>query len=371
MEEDMYVPPQRTTALTPAAELASRLKPLIGQQFRLTGKTRTDGANLRKLVAATLASGKLPAAAKDDDWRCVPPKGKGVPSLLREYVDTYIVTSGDSYNLQVWNRNPASSSVQIEYTDGTTLLANQVRFVLVRIDTTSHRVRCVAVLSPDYIVSKFGKFGKPTVKQQLIITGAARQRVYDAPGSMVFFPDDRRVASRTVARADLGGCSFHSEPEEGRLLSMEAIRTIVASRVIGAVLQPNATKTRGQALEQLVASALGYKVSDKDVMIGGYPDVRHQALEVKVQDAPTVDLGRYSPQFEEDITGCTGFTSQSVRYLIALTDAATGKCRGVVLCPGARLGDHFTYVADESFKCQRSIPMAFFEQIEGKAVSNP
>ena len=371
MGNDMYVPPERPTDLTPGSDLALRLETLIGQELRLTGKTRTDGANLRKLVAATLASGGLPTAAKDGDWRCVPPKRKGVPSLLREYVDTYIVTSGDCYNLQVWNRNPASPSVQIEYTNGATLSANQVRFVLVRIDTTSHRVRCVAVLTPDYIVSKFGKFGKPTVKQQLVITVAARQRVYDTPERMVFFQDDHRVAVRTVAQVDLGGCSFHSEPEEGRLLSIQAIRDIVAPRVIGAVFQPNATKTRGQALEQLVASALGYKVNEKGFMIGGFPDVRHQALEVKVQDSPTVDLGRYSPQFEEEIPGCTGFTSQSVRYLIALTDEASGRCHGIILCPGARLGDNFTYVADESFKCQRSISMAFFEQIEGRSLYNP
>lgn len=367
----MHTPPKRVSTLTAPTELASRLEPLIGQRFQLTGKTRTDGANLRKLVASTLAAGNLPPAAEAGDWRCVPPKGKGVPSLLREFVDTYIVTSGSSYNLQVWNRNPASPSVQIEYSDGSTLLANEVRFVLVRIDTMNHRVRCVVVLSPDYIVKRFGKFGKPTVKQQLIITPAARQRAYNAPEGIVYVTDDHRVAGRVCGHADLGNCSVHDEPEEGRLLSMEAIRAIVARRVIGAVLEPKATKSRGQALEVLVAEALGYSVSEKDGLIGGYPDIRHQALEVKVQDAPTVDLGRYSPQFEEEVAGCAGFTSQTVRYLIALTDAATGKCRGVVLCPGAHLGDQFTYVADESFKCQRSIPMAFFDQLEGKSVWNP
>ena len=42
------------------------------------------------------------------------PKQKGVPSFLREYIDTYIITTGNSYNLQVWNRNPNSASVQVD-----------------------------------------------------------------------------------------------------------------------------------------------------------------------------------------------------------------------------------------------------------------
>lgn len=371
MAEDMYLPPKQPTRLTPASEIALELQCLIGKKFPLTGKSRTDGSNLRKLVAATLASGKRPMVATKDDWQCVPPKEKGVPSLLREFLDTYIVTSGKSYNLQVWNRNPTSSSVQIEYKDGSKLLANQVRFLLVRIHTKSQRVRCVAVLSPQYIVKNFGKFGKPTVKQQLIITTSARKRVYDAPDGIVFFPEDSRIAERTVKRADLSGSNFHAVPEDGKLLSLEAIRIMVKSNVIGAKLKSGATKIRGQALELLVATSLGYRVKETDVMIGGYPDIRHQALEVKVQDSPTVDLGRYSPQFEEEIADCPGFTSQSVRYLIALTDAATEKCQGAVLCPGDRLGDHFTYVAGESFKCQRSIPMSFFEQIDGQSVCDP
>ena len=58
-------------------------------------------------------------------------------------------------------------------------------------------------------------------------------------------------------------------------------------------------------------------------------------LEVKVQDSPTIDLGRYSPQFEEQIN--EEFTTRMIRYLIALTDASNGEIDGVVLCPGDEL----------------------------------
>lgn len=107
----------------------------------------------------------------------------------------------------------------------------------------------------------------------------------------------------------------------------------------------------------------------QEMLDGGYPDIRNQMLEVKVQDSPTIDLGRYSPQFEENIKDA--FTTRTIRYLIALTNAMNGSIDGVVLVPGEELGKNFTYVAEKSFKCQRSIPMEFFEKFKGRAVYNP
>ena len=56
--------------------------------------------------------------------------------------------------------------------------------------------------------------------------------------------------------------------------------------------------------------------------------------------------------------------------LIALTKK-TGIVTGIVLCPGEKLSEHFSFVSDTSYKCQRTIPMRFFDQFEGQAVYNP
>ena len=95
----------------------------------------------------------------------------------------------------------------------------------------------------------------------------------------------------------------------------------------------------------------------------------YQMLEIKVQDSPTIDLGRYSPQFEEQINN--NFTTRTIRYLIALTNCVNGAIDGLIICPGEELGKYFTYVAEKSFKCQKSIPMSFFEQYKGDVVFNP
>ena len=105
------IPPRSKAAMSSPETLADRLQSLIGTKTQLTGKSRTDGSNIRKLVTEHLLSKYIPDAATE--YEIVPPKQKGVPSFLREYVDTYIVTTGEAYNLQVWNRNPNSASVQV------------------------------------------------------------------------------------------------------------------------------------------------------------------------------------------------------------------------------------------------------------------
>jgi len=50
-----------------------------------------------------------------------------------------------------------------------------VRFVFVRIDIQKNVVASIIILTPEYIEQKFGRFGKPTVKQQLLISNKARR----------------------------------------------------------------------------------------------------------------------------------------------------------------------------------------------------
>lgn len=371
MSSPLSIPPLSKADLSAGSQLAARLAGLIGQPFRLANKSRTDGSNLRKLVAATLEGSQLPSPATEDSWRCIVPKKKGVPRILREFIDTYIVTTGSSYNLQVWNRNPSEPTPQIEFADGSHLRVNDVRFIFVRIDPTEHLVRTVIVATPDYVVGHFGAFGKQTVKEQLIITSTARAEVLGKQPPVLFYPDDHGVEVMMASPEDFSTISMHAPPSPAGVLPLDQIRQMVIPNLIGRRIEPGATKTRGQELERRVAELLGYRPSETDLLAGGYPDLRHQALEVKVQDAATVDLGRYSPQFEEIVPECGGFTTRTIRYLIALMDADTHVCQGLVLCPGSRLGAHFVYVGEKSFKCQRSIPMAFFDAFDGQSVFNP
>jgi hypothetical protein len=358
------IPPRSKNELSAPEQLVENLKSLIGEKFPLTGKPRTDGSNFRKMITNHLLSNYIPKEAVE--YEIVPPKQKGVPSFLREYIDTYIVTSGVNYNLQVWNRNPNSSSVQVDLKNGETLLASDVRFVLGKINA-DEIIESIVIMTPEYIENRFGKFGKPTVKQQLIISNKKREEILKKHSMIVADTNISVDLLDTENNTVVGDVNIKDEPE--RVLPIETINQQVTEKLLGEKLDISlSTKQRGQQLERMVAYQLGYKRLHEGLE-GGYPDIRNQMLEVKVQDSPTIDLGRYSPQFEEQIN--EEFTTRTIRYLIALTDASNGEIDGVVLCPGDELGKHFTYVAEKSFKCQRNIPMSFFDEYKGQVVYNP
>ena len=154
------------------------------------------------------------------------------------------------------------------------------------------------------------------------------------------------------------------------ILGNELVSEMLSQHLLGLIIPPSTTKNRGQTLEKIVAQLLGYTIAD-ELLAGGYPDIMNQLLEVKIQDSATVDLGLYSPQFEETLLKVPTITTRDVRYLIALMDSDASRIAGLIICSGDALGQHFTYVTDESYKCQRSIPMEFFWSLKGKSVFNP
>ena len=349
-----------------AAELVKKLATLIGEDFKLSNNPKTNGSKLRKLISATLDN-PLKSVALKNDYEVLSKKGKGVPRLLAELIDTYIITTGKSYNLQVWNRFPNSSLAIIRYNNGEIISPSDIRFILVKIDTINEKIDSIVILTPAYIENKFGVFGKPTIKNQLLVS--EKERIKIITGDKVDFrPDTLHIASISQ-KAYKVPTSLAQNFDTTDVLSLDVIRTVVADKLIGSTLNGGDTKTRGQALERKVLDLLGYGEDSK--LVGGYPDVPNQLLEVKVQDAQTIDLGLYSPQFKEPIAGVNGCTTEDIRYLIALTNAQSHIIEGIILSSGLRLGDRFSYVSDKSFKCQRSIPMDFFEKYKGQCVFNP
>ena len=298
----------------------------------------------------------------------MPEKEKGVPRIKGELLDSYMVTGVKaSYNLQVWNRIPNSETALIEYDDSSTLTCKDVRYVLVRVNPTSNKIDAIIVTTASYIEHRFGVFGVPTIKSQLIISESNRDRILKRPFPILSVAD--RIEDDLLTE-DIGAHSsnFMDPPKRRELLSIESIRDAISDRLIGSVISPAATKNRGQSLEAIVINSLGYKVRPSDQLAGGYPDLPNQALEIKIQDSPTVDLGKYSPQVRKVIFGDPEITTQEMRYLIVLTDELTHRVEGFVLCPGAELGNYFSYVPDKSYKCQRSIPMSFFDSFVGQSI---
>lgn len=371
MNKEFKTPASSPKELTKLEVLKKRLEPLIGTDFILTGKSRTDGSNTRKLIARTLENYPLPKAATDGEYEIVPPKKKGIPKIVREFIDTYIVTSGKSYNLQVWNRIPASQTLLIKYESGESLKCVDVRFIMTKIDVAHGKISSIIIATPDYIVDKFGTFGKPTIKHQLLISSKIRKKIYESDDKIMFFKDSKKLSYLIRHDFEPPKTNMVEEAKSNEILAIGLIKTMVAEKLIGFKLAADSTKNRGQSLERKVLELLGYPSSDSDLLYGAFPDIPNQLLEVKVQDTQTVDLGKFSPEKEEIIIEDINVTTFDIRYLIALTNPETEIIEGVILSPGQKLGEVFSYVSDKSYKCQRMIPMDFFEKHKGQVVINP
>lgn len=365
---DLTNAPKSKDSVLDLKELEERLYPLVGTPLTLTRKARTDGSTLRKMVSEMLED-RVSNALEESEYEILPPKGKGVPRILTELIDTYVVTSGNTYNLQVWNRIPNSDAPLIRYDNGDYISAKDVRFVLIKVDMDNELIESVVIMTPQYIEDTFGPFGKPTIKQQLLVSNKLRQQIIDSNSHIYLTPDTATIRPHLTEKFIAPKCLSSDMPISGEILSIDTIYERVAKKLIGKQLESTDTKTRGQLLEKEVIKLLNYH--DNIKLVGGYPDVPNQLLEVKVQDTQTIDLGKYSPQFTEIINDSLSLSTKDVRYLIALTNPDTKVIDGVILSSGERLGDIFTYVSDQSFKCQRSIPMTFFDDFIGQCVSNP
>ena len=173
IEELKKAPISKDSVLDNAA-LVKVLQALVNQPFILTGKSRTDGATLRKAIS-NLFIGKDIALAEDNQYKVVPEKGKGIPKMLALLLDSYIVTSGDSYNLQVWNRIPNSDDVLIQYENGDVITCKDIRYALIKVDTARQIIESIIIMTAEEIEDAFGSFGVPTIKHQLIISDSKRR----------------------------------------------------------------------------------------------------------------------------------------------------------------------------------------------------
>ena len=347
------------------AGLAITLQALVNQPFTLTRIPRTDGASLRKAISNLFIGLDIPIA-NEDEYKIIPEKSKGIPKMLSLLLDSYIITTGDSYNLQVWNRIPNSDDILVQYENGDTITCKDLRYVLVKVDTVKQIIESVVIMTADEIEAKFGTFGVPTIKHQLIISNTRRRDIIDG---RIHIPSIDSIRIQRLCNTEYVAPSKALNVFDlNDLLSINVLNKRLQS-LKGHVLAAADTKTRGQLLEREVAKLIGYSFTDS--LVGGYPDIPNQLLEIKVQDSPTIDLGAHSPLRGDIIIRSNRITTKDIRYLIALTNPQSGVIEEYILTSGKELGKYFTYVPTKSYKCQRSIPMDFFEQNKGLSIYNP
>jgi len=254
--------------------------------------------------------------------------GYPVPKSFRRTQPRFPAQNFDTYvqkcnNLQIWNEDVAASR----------------RYVLIRVDDDQVVTR-VKVVTGD-VIAKLDPTGTLTTKYQ------AKSR---AP----------ITKSRLVSRADTTNVAMTLP---GPMLPIQELYTYLHTLVGSTIINPGIVqeRNRGAALHEAICKCLKTSWSD----CGQFPDVPSQLLEIKLQTAPTIDLGLVCPDSTEGIASLPKFKHCDVRYAVFYgTILSEGvKLDHLILTTGA---DFFTYFRRfegnvRNAKLQIPLPAGFFE----------
>lgn len=209
------------------------------------------------------------------------------PRFPGQDLDVYTQKSD---NLQIWNAE----------------LQPDRRYALIRLDPddTVTAVRVVTGL----LLSRFDTTGTLTHKYQARL-------ITRAPFPELVSPTDtNRLLPFLHSEFDPSGIPDPTRaPRPGELLPIETIfqrlKSLLGARIPDA--GPDQERNRGAALHRLACTQLGYTAYRDD---GQFPDVTHQLLEVKLQTAPTIDLGAVKPDSLDPVPNTPLIGSQAIRY---------------------------------------------------------
>lgn len=272
---------------------------------------------------------------------------KTQPRFLGQQLDIYVQKSN---NLQIWNEE----------------LSAIRRYAIIRVsaDDVVTKVKVVDGAS----LALLDTTGTLTKKYQ------ARCIVGEEATELISTSDTEIIEPVTRAEAHLGAVgSPTSEPSTGSLLPIAEIYRLLSPLVGQSFRDPGSDqeRSRGADLHRLVCRALGYATYQDD---GRFPDVRHQLLEVKLQSAPTIDLGLVCPD-DIDLLEVPMLNGKQVRHCDVRYAIFYAKIeRGVVelthfyLTTGAMFFTRFPQFGGKvlNAKIQIPLPLDFFSrQAEG------
>jgi hypothetical protein len=205
--------------------------------------------------------------------------GYSVPKSFKKTPPRFPCQNFDVYNqksnnLQIWNEPIVITR----------------RYVIVKI-AEDDKIQRIKVVHGD-VLTNLDTTGTLTKKYQARIKGNYQQC------ELVSCKDTDNLLPHVASGSPpLNSCSPNATPTSGSILTVqtvyEKLTTIVGKRIAyhGAIQD----RKRGDNLHCLVCQALGYK---NYVDNGQFPDICHQLLEVKMQTAPTIDLGMILPTDE-------------------------------------------------------------------------
>jgi hypothetical protein len=263
------------------------------------------------------------------------------PRLPGQDLDVYVQKHD---NLQIWNEEIGPTR----------------RYAVIRVNAEGH-VLAVRVAEGTEIAA-LDTTGTLTSKYQ------ARRRTDQQLSKLVSAADTPRFRATLDPVEELDPTTLESlsptkSPTPGTVLTIGALYSRLLSLVGSELPYSPSERLRGEALHRLVCETLG---------LGGYadtgrfPDILCQALEVKLQTSPTIDLGLISPLSEEPaLTLSPHIQHSDVRYLVAYGahDGSAVRISHVVLTTGHDFASEFRQFGglEQNRKLQLRLPSSFFQ----------
>lgn len=275
---------------------------------------------------------------------------KTQPRYPGQDFDLYVQKSN---NLQIWNEEVAPNR----------------RYVLIRLNSADEVVG-VRVLTGEE-VARFDRTGTLTSKYQ-----AKRRddRVADhGPVVLASEADTSRfhkvlVPTGALSETTLQSLSPVAAPKRSATFSISGLVNRLGGLIGTTTSDPglDQERNRGAELHRAVCGALGLgSYADH----GQFPDIKCQALEVKLQTSPTIDLGLVSPDSEERIDGLEPLRHCDMRYAVFYgenTDPETIMLTGLVVVTGADFFTEFRRFGGlvQNRKLQIPLPEYLFDPAE-------
>jgi hypothetical protein len=254
---------------------------------------------------------------------------KSKPRFPGQDFDTYIQKSN---NLQIWNEeiDPTRRYVIIRVNESSKVTGVRVVTgeVLARLDTTGT------------LTKKYQAKSREPVTASVLVSKSDAYNVHDAVAGV---PNRRLILEQSGGRKLVLDFT--------RFLPIEALYKKLVKLEGKRLSDPglDQERNRGAALHRAVCEVLGMA---EYCDTGSFPDVMEQLLEIKLQTAPTIDLGLISP---DDIT--------SLDFLPAVRhcDVRYSVFYGAVVGDEVRV-DHLVLARGADF-------FTFFQRFEGKVVN--
>lgn len=306
-------------------------------------------ALLREELAGEVFAGPIKTRSKDAKQAVARALGYPVPTSFRRVRPRFPGQDLDVYvqqhdNLQIWNEE----------------LSPTRRYVLIRVDDAGTMVSVRVVEGS--LLAAFDTTGTLTSKYQANrrpgSAGSALVSRLDTPGFIAeLAPVD--ALPEEVLRRQLPG----DPPVRGSVLTIRALYNRLLSLVGSSLEYSTSERLRGARLHQLVCEMLGL-ASYADT--GRFPDVVSQALEVKLQTSPTIDLGLVTPDSGEPaVTLSPRLVHSDARYLIAYAARVDERLRidHIVVSTGADFFTEFQRFRGlvQNRKLQLRLPRGFFD----------